>query len=386
MPEIRKVLICIILPDFNLMDRYSAVSAVVYSFADLLRKNGYEITVNDRELESWEKEFVSTSTVYLPITRYGFIKYFPKRFREFIKDLLFLRKNRRLYRSISTQKKPDVVLGWITMGNSYPADLAKHWSVPLVSIFDNPLVEEYTYLKGFPPFFKKLINQHEKRVLVNSEAVVVYSQAVKTHLQKVHGLASKFYFKAFTDFKRMSYLNATRETKEINFVYIGSFFNWHQIDDLIEAYSELHKTYLNARLYLVGDGPEFKRIKQLVQQTDIIMTGKLDGKELQALMKNMHVGVIPNALWFQAPVKLFQYSAAGLAVISKATPTIRELTSDQPCYSFFKNVEELKQQMEGFLKNPDKIEAKSKEAQEYIRGNFSENNYMDLFNEIFRSL
>ena len=103
-------------------------------------------------------------------------------------------------------------------------------------------------------------------------------------------------------------------------------------------------------------------------------------------MKKIHVGIISNALWFQAPVKLFQYSAAQLAVVSRRTPTIVELTQNKACYSFFENVDELENTMTMLAQSPELIKEKGQQAQNHIKENFSEENYIQLFHEIFKNI
>lgn len=382
-----RILISVINPSFNLMNRYSAVASVIYSFADLLRKEGSEIYVNDLELGEWEKRASSGASTASPAPSKLF-KIFPTRIRELVKDLLLFRNNKKTKERILSIRKPDLVISWISYGNNYSVEFAKKWNVPLISIFDNPISEEYTYLKGFPPFFKRYIDKQEKRSILNSNALIVYSHAVKEHLIKKYKVNTKFYFKPFTDFKRMTYLEPGLKKKEtINFAYIGSFFNWHKIEDLIFAFNDLNKEFQNCRLYLIGDGPEYAKIKAYSDQNpNITLTGKMDGEALNSLLTTIDVGVISNALWFHAPVKLFQYSSAGLAVISKRTPTVTELTEGKACYSFFDNVKELEESMKELLKHPETISKMGLAGQEHIKTNFSEKNYRDFFEAIFNDL
>jgi glycosyltransferase involved in cell wall biosynthesis len=384
--KINRILICVMSPDFNLVNRYSAVSSVIFSIADMLKKGGYEVQVNELSLDEWIKSDKSSITEYAPITRFSMIRYVPKRVRELVKDLLNARKMKELERRLDGLSKSDLIISWITIGSSYAVDLARKWQVPLLSIYDNPLVEEYTYLKGFKPFFSKMINKHEKRTVERSDAVIVYSKAVEEHIIKKHRVKPKFYYNAFTDFKRMHFNDNQKNFSPVNFAYIGSFFNWHRIDDLVEAFINVNKQFTESKLFLVGEGPEFKRLNDGVKHERIIFTGKLDGKPLTELMQKIHVGIISNALWFQAPVKLFQYSAASLAVITKGTPTIKELTRGNPCYLFFKSKEDLEHKMLNLLKSPQQIEIRGKEARDFIRENYSESNYLQFFNEIFRNL
>ncbi|HET6244684.1 MAG: glycosyltransferase family 4 protein [Bacteroidetes bacterium] len=383
--EVKRILVAVESPDFNLLNTYSAVSSVIYSFSDLLRKNGFEIWVNDMKLEDWEALGGSENTVLLPVKSY--YRFFPKRIRELIKDIFKFKQLHKLETSIGIISKPDVIISWISPCSSFSVDLSKKWQVPLISIFDHPYNEEYKFLFGFYPFFKNRINKHEKRVLNNSQSVIIYSKVVRDYIQNKYNTKTKFYYKAFADFKRMSFSDFQRDMSVINLGYIGSFFNWHRIDDLIEAFLLLDQEEdYNCNLYLIGDGPEYDRLINSVKHDRIIFTGRKDGAELENLLKRIHIGIIPNALWFQGPVKLFQYSAAQMPVICRRTPTIEELTKQTEGFLFFENIETLVKQFKVLLNNKNKIQELGMINQQFARENFSEKEYYSFFNKIFQEI
>jgi glycosyltransferase involved in cell wall biosynthesis len=385
MKKFSRILITVILPDFNLMNRYSAVASVVYSFASLLKKDGFDVYINDLNIVDWESNDGNFNK-YPAETKYRFASFFSKKLREFVKDVLAVIKIRNLKLKILKNPRPDLIISWITYRNSFGVDFSKIWNVPLVSIYDNPIAEEYLYLKGFYPILKFNVEYHEKRSVLGSNSLIVYSNAVKDYLDSKYSIKCKIYFKAFTDFKRMEPVENIKDYQSINFGYIGSFFNWHKLDDLIEAFQNISNRHSNCKLYLIGDGPEFERIKAKVNNTSIILTGKKDGSELANLIKNIHVGIISNSLWFHAPVKFFQYSATKLVVLSKKTPTILELSCDHECFLFFDSKQELEQSMEYIINNSSKIDIWVKQSSDFIKDNYSENAYLDFFYEIFENI
>jgi len=388
MKKYNRILITILSPDFNLMNRYSAVACVIYSFASVLQKNGYDVYVNEKHILEWEKLTAPNAAISASKQSklFKIMRFFSKRFREMVKDTLAILKNKKTINQIFEIPKPDIVISWVTYRDSSGVDFAKKWNVPLIAVYDNPLAEEYAFLNGFPPFFESNIASHEKRILTSADALILYSPAVKAYLDKKYSIKGAVYFNAFTDFLRMQFKSLKKDLTTINFAYIGSFFNWHKIDDLIFAFETVNLKYPNCKLFLVGDGPEFNRISSSVNNKNIVFTGKKDGKELDLLMQEIHVGIISNALWFQAPVKFFQYSAANLLVISKKTPTILALSKGEDCYLFFDTKEELENQMLDVMANPLKIEQFGKKAGDFIKNNYSEVNYLNFFNEIFESI
>lgn len=380
----KRILIVVESPSFDLHNRYSAVSAVISSFAHLLQDNGYEIYINDQKLSALNIGDQS------PVSNVpAFYRLFPKRSREMVKDILLFRRINNLKERILQNPKPDLIISWVSYGSSFSVDLKVLWNVPLVSIFDNPLNEEYKHLFGFKPFFHKRIDFHEGRLLKNSDSIIAYSHAVKDYIVSKHKVKADFYFKAFTDFKRMTFKEYNRNDDPLCFAYIGSFFNWHKIDDLIAAFGDVRKAGYNAELILIGDGVEFDRIKELVSANPygsaIRMTGRLDAAELEREMEKINVGIISNSLWFQAPVKLFQYSAAQLPVIYKKTPTIDELSSEEPGFFSFSSQQELIEKMTYCVTNKGQLKSFGKMAQEKAKADFSKESYLDFFNQIFKA-
>lgn len=388
---INRVLIIVEQPGFNPLNRFSAVAAVVYSFADLLQNSGYDVYLNEHKISLLENDEVSVSTQSNALRYRILYRFIPKRIREFLKDVIYFRKLKKMRARLEALPEPDIIIGWISYGSSISADLSKKWGVPLVSIFDHPINEEYKFLFGFHSLFKKRIDRHEKRMLSNARAIIAYSPSVKEYISKEVDIANiPVYYMAFTDFKRMSFEKYSRNYDIIRFAYIGSFFNWHKLNDLIDAFEEVHLQGHVFELYLVGNGPEYNaikhRISSLTWKDKIRLTGALDGEQLNSLLRKLHVGIIPNALWFQGPVKLFQYSAERLCIISKNTPTIRFLFRGAQGCLFFDTLEDLVGKITFLLLNKEKTVGFGEETQRFVKENYDKANYLSFFEKIFSNL
>jgi glycosyltransferase involved in cell wall biosynthesis len=118
---------------------------------------------------------------------------------------------------------------------------------------------------------------------------------------------------------------------EIRLVYIGSFFAWHEVGELVAVVMQLLDEGLKIKVTLVGDGQTHGAIKEIVERSAhpdaFCLPGRLDLDALDRILTEVDVGVISGSMWFQAPVKFFQYGAAGLAILAKRTPTIDFMSS-----------------------------------------------------------
>src|SRR6478672_6132504 len=107
--EVRKILVVVEVPGFDPLNRYSAVSAVIYSFATLLSENGFEVSINGEDVHQLKaREHGAVANVGVPSPIY--FRIFPKRMREAVKDLLLFKRLPVLYRKLQSLSKPDVVI------------------------------------------------------------------------------------------------------------------------------------------------------------------------------------------------------------------------------------------------------------------------------------
>jgi len=115
-------------------------------------------------------------------------------------------------------------------------------------------------------------------------------------------------------------------------VYAGSFFPWKGVQDLVAAAQWLP----GCRLTLVGGSPE--RVGEYRSQVtdagaEIVFTGHVSHAQSLAALGRACIAVLPNraepnSLW-SSPLKLFEYMAAGCAVVAADLPSIREVLAEE---------------------------------------------------------
>jgi glycosyltransferase involved in cell wall biosynthesis len=390
----KKILIIEASPRFHPLNRFSAIASVLYSLGELLQNNDYEVSINQYSLDSLVKKSKSGETqVIKSASRVGITRYLPVKVKEGIKDALLLF---RLWRAEKAYKylaqKPDVIIEFLTYGSTIGLNLAKQWNVPFLAIYDAPQLEQYEYLNGFEPIFKNIIEDRELHSVRDANAVIVYSEEISDRLKSKIGPYQTFYYHQFSDFKRLDFIQEKADAPPLNVAYIGSFLKWHRIETLINVYDRLRAEGLELNLYLVGEGLEYLPMKTLADATkygkEIIFTGYADGKKLQELTQKIHVGIIPNAMWFHAPVKLFQYSAAKMALLAADTPTIAYITRENEGVLLFdnENPENLYKQLKYLATNPDKIQYYATLGQQHIYNKYNPDAVFRKMHGILNSL
>lgn len=104
--------------------------------------------------------------------------------------------------------------------------------------------------------------------------------------------------------------------------FVGTLKPWHGLPDLIDAFAVLRLAAPNARLLIVGTGPEQQAVEQDLAARGLtdaaVFTGAVSPADVPAYIASMDVAVAPypkmDACYF-SPLKVFEYMASGRAVV-----------------------------------------------------------------------
>lgn len=121
-------------------------------------------------------------------------------------------------------------------------------------------------------------------------------------------------------------------------VFVSSFRPWHGAVDLVNATIEAIASGANLHLTCIGEGPTWEAARRRASGSAaaerIVFTGQVPHDEVARYLASSHVGIAPfsprhfRALelgWFWSPIKIFEYLAAGLPVLTADIPELREL-------------------------------------------------------------
>jgi glycosyltransferase involved in cell wall biosynthesis len=109
--------------------------------------------------------------------------------------------------------------------------------------------------------------------------------------------------------------------------FVGSFQKWHGTD-LLRALLATAGADASVRFLLVGDGPELAALRRScggLLESRAMLTGAVPHERVPSLVATMDVAVIPDAGFYMSPLKLFEYMAAGKAVVAPAYGPIEEV-------------------------------------------------------------
>ncbi len=105
--------------------------------------------------------------------------------------------------------------------------------------------------------------------------------------------------------------------------FVGSLRPWHGLETLVEAFSALYNRIPEARLLIVGDGPQRASLEADLASRGLSeaahLTGAIAPDEVPAWLASMDVAVAPYpnlSQFYFSPLKVYEYMAAGLSVVA----------------------------------------------------------------------
>ena len=117
--------------------------------------------------------------------------------------------------------------------------------------------------------------------------------------------------------------------------FLGTLKPWHGVDVLVDAFARLRYTVPEARLLVVGDGPERETLEAGLAAHGAAAAARLTGSvppgAVPELLAGMDVAVAPyppQAAFYFSPLKVVEAMAAGLPVVASRVGQIQELVAD----------------------------------------------------------
>jgi starch synthase len=121
-------------------------------------------------------------------------------------------------------------------------------------------------------------------------------------------------------------------------VYVSSFRSWHGAEDLVDAVGACARRGVPLRVTCIGRGPRWEAARSAAEQAGLLDTiafvGEVAYEDVPRYLADADVGLAPfspqefSALqlgWFWSPIKIFEYLAAGLAVVTVDMEELRAL-------------------------------------------------------------
>ncbi len=183
-------------------------------------------------------------------------------------------------------------------------------------------------------------------------------------------------------------------------VFLGSFRPWHGVTDVVQAAGLLLKQGRNVRFLLIGDGPQRAKAEHLAAEwpNQIVFTGAVPYEDVAGMLAGAAVGVAPfntaphpalrAAGFFWSPLKVYEYMAAGLPVVTANISPLNQVIRDGMEGVLFEegNVASLACAIARLLDDPAAALAMGVQARERVVAHFSWAQHCIALEQIMLSL
>jgi glycosyltransferase involved in cell wall biosynthesis len=110
--------------------------------------------------------------------------------------------------------------------------------------------------------------------------------------------------------------------------FVGFVRPWHGLDRVIRAIAA-HPQAQDIALTVIGDGPARPELERLAGELGLAgrvrFTGVVDHVRVPDLVASFDIALQPQVVAYASPLKIFDYMAAGRAIVAPDQPNIREI-------------------------------------------------------------
>lgn len=245
---------------------------------------------------------------------------------------------------ILQRQRPDILFTRLEVYNFSGLWLSKWLDIPLVVEADCPPTYEMMHFYGKD--YKHLGNlaaKLELRNLLDADAVIVISSALKNYYIELGVAADKMHvIPNAADHEKFRPMPKDRDLVEkyglgdsIVVGWIGSLFGWSGIENLIAVARQVLETRPNVNFMLVGGGKNQEFFAQHLQTgphaARVILPGTVPHDQVARYLSCMDVVLAPYPkldFWYASSMKIFEYMAAGKAVLATAVGQVAEIIED----------------------------------------------------------
>jgi len=265
---------------------------------------------------------------------------------------------------------------------------AKNLKIPSIVKIDDAIYERASGLKSIQRKIEKMIST---RSLSNASKILVSNKATKEIMKSYYKIEDEKISIVPNGVDLTFFNSKTKDPKKI--VFSGVMYHHRGLDVLLDAAPNVFKEIPDAKFVLLGDGPEMKKLKEIVKknniESNIEFKGWVERHNIPAHLSNSSIGIGPlkrtavteNAL----PIKVLEYMASGLPIVAKTGTLPNDVLMNNENGYFIDNSTDLSEKIVQLLKNSDIVEKMGKKSLEMVE-KFSWENIGKSMLEIYREI
>lgn len=260
-----------------------------------------------------------------------------------IRSVMYAVTLRHRLMSLFRTWRPDAIYERYSLLATAGMDIASRLGIPHILEVNAPLSEEASIHRGVA--FSYAVSATERRILGTTSHTVAVSEPVKYWAESRGANPDNVtVLPNGVNVERFQHVHprGTRARYGLDdrpiVGFVGTLKAWHGTDTLIRAIgilSQLKGIANTPRLLIVGDGPQRQHLQELAEakgvDSIVTFTGSVPHDEIPDLISIMDIAVAPYddlPDFYFSPLKLFEYMAAGRAIVASDIGQINECIRD----------------------------------------------------------
>lgn len=251
------------------------------------------------------------------------------------RERFLLNANAELDALLAAERDVDFIYERHSLFSFAAMERARSVGVPGLLEVNAPLVEEQQEYRSL-----SLVDEARtaaERAFGAADAVLAVSGTLGAWLERETAAAGRVHVVPNgVDISRFgSHVHASMpaEAGVVTIGFVGSLRPWHGVEQLVTAFLRLRREGLPVRLLIVGDGPMREQIEAACapEAGAVMLTGAVAPEQVPGLLASMDVAAAPYPRlegFYFSPLKLFEYMAAGTAIVGSASGQVREVIED----------------------------------------------------------
>lgn len=235
----------------------------------------------------------------------------------------------RLYRAVKTHR-PDFIYERYSLYNLAGVVVSRLTATPLALEVNSPLAREKAENGGLA--FRGLAQALETFAVRRATRTIAVSEVLRrmladegadaTRIVVMHNGVNPDEFPATPP-------AAPEAARPVRVGFVGWFRPWHGLTEMLAALDRHGLFREGLEVVLVGDGPARPDLEKMIRERSlegrVTITGPVSRPALFGHLAAMDIAVQPAATSYASPMKLFEYLAAGKAVLAPDQDNIREV-------------------------------------------------------------
>lgn len=243
-----------------------------------------------------------------------------------------VRNNLRLAAALDRVGPFDLVYERYSLWSYGAMEHARDRQIPSVLEVNAPLIEEQATQRTL--VHSSLAQVCSERAFAAASALVAVSNEVAEYLARIEPAQDKISVVANgVNIRRFAEaLEGSGSDRPFTIGFVGTLKPWHGTDLLLRSFREVLAITEQARLLIVGNGPQREPLNHLARELGIdahvTFTGSVAPDAIPGLLGRMDVAVAPypnlEGFYF-SPLKVYEYMAASLPVVASNLGQLRSL-------------------------------------------------------------